>query len=74
MGQYGYDIINVLITDIQPERSVLDGHERDQRLPAAARGGLREGTLGVEPMFMETLRDFHWIFVDSNGSFIGVNT
>ena len=24
MGQYGYDIINVLITDIQPERSVLD--------------------------------------------------
>ncbi|CAE7433073.1 HIRL2 [Symbiodinium natans] len=24
MGQYGYDMINVLITDIQPERSVLD--------------------------------------------------
>eukprot|EP00913_Durusdinium_trenchii_P007759 g7286.t1 len=24
MGRYGYDILNVLITDIQPERSVLD--------------------------------------------------
>ena len=24
MGKYGYDIINVLITDIRPERSVMD--------------------------------------------------
>eukprot|EP00435_Cladocopium_sp_Y103_P011258 s3545_g2.t3 len=43
MGKYGYDIINVLITDIRPERSVMDAMNeinasRRQREAAFERG------------------------------------
>ena len=66
MGQYGYDMINVLITDIQPERSVLDAMNeinasRRQR-EAAFEKGEADKLLKIKAG-PEKYGSFHWLFV-----------
>ncbi|CAE7202298.1 HIRL2, partial [Symbiodinium sp. CCMP2592] len=52
MGQYGYDILNVLITDIRPEKSVLDAmneiNASRRRREAAFEKGEAEKLLRIE--------------------------